>query len=100
ELTRLLFTTFCLTPDFAVRWANWGIILSVGIGNWDFATPKITRTPSLAAWAADQPCAKRCWIRIRLQRLILFLESLAETVTRRLAEFMLLCTKAVNLSCP
>ena len=34
------FTTFYSTPDFAVRWANLGIILRVGIGNWISLLPK------------------------------------------------------------
>ena len=46
-----------------------------------------------------QACAKRCWIRIRLQRLILFWGSLVGTAKPPSAEFMLLCTKAANLSC-
>src|SRR5207248_6182245 len=40
-----------------------------------------------------------CWIRIRLQRLILFWASMVETAKPPSTEFMLLSTEAVNLSC-
>ena len=41
ERTKLLFTTFCSTRDFAVRWANLEIISRVGIGNWVFVIPEM-----------------------------------------------------------
>ena len=90
---------FCSTSDFAVRWANLEIISRVGIGNWGFVIHEMIRRTRLAVCRPVRPFAERCWIPIRLQRLILFWGSLVVTAKPLSAGSTLLCSVPSNGSC-
>src|SRR5262245_56712343 len=99
ERTKRLFTTFCSTQDFAVRWANLGIISRLGIGSLVFGILTILSKNFSKASRGRQVCVRHYWTQTRLRHLILFWASLAGTALPPSAECIVHSIKAANSSC-
>ena len=92
ERTNLLFTTFLFDAGLRGEMGEFGDYFKSW--NWELGF-RYSRNDGERVWRRAgpvRPFAKRCWIPIRLQRLILFWGSLVVTAKPLSAGFMLLCS--------